>query len=80
MEQITTKIQETMAEHEPSEITRAKKNDLKSILYLNKRSDGFCDACGEDFPPRKLIRGSNSVIYNGTEIKIVSYLCARCSA
>ncbi len=80
MEQITLEIQETIAEHEPREITRTEKNDSKSNFYLNKRSDGFCDACCKDFPPGELIRNSNSTSHNGTEIKIISYLCARCSA
>ncbi len=80
MERITTEIQETIAKHEPREINRAETFDSKSNFYLNKRDDGFCDCCRKDFPPCELIRNSNSTSHNGTEIKIISYLCARCSA
>lgn len=51
---------------------------IKSTLFLNKRSEGFCDCCLKKVPPSELIRNFSRTIYNETEFTIVSYLCARC--
>lgn len=54
--------------------------DLKTTIYLNERSEGFCDCCYQDFPPRELIRHSYTAGDGQTKYTIVSYLCADCKA
>jgi hypothetical protein len=51
---------------------------LKTTIYLNERSEGFCDCCYKDFPPDELIRQSYTAGNRQIKYTIVSYLCAGC--
>jgi hypothetical protein len=54
--------------------------NIKATIYLNERSEGFCDCCCKNIPPKKLIRHSYSASRGDTKMTLVSFLCAKCVA
>lgn len=54
--------------------------NIKATIFLNKRSEGFCDCCCKNIPPEKLIRHSYSAIRREMKMTLVSFLCAKCVA
>ena len=76
MEQIIGNIIENGA----AVVVSAQITNIKATIYLNKRSEGFCDCCCKNISPKKLIRHSYSAIRRGTKMTLVSFLCAKCIA
>lgn len=73
MEQTTADVIESSTDTEPYKIA-----DLRTTIYLNERSEGFCDCCYKNFPPSELIRHSYTAGNRQMKYTIVSYLCADC--
>ena len=78
MEQTTTKPNGKTTIQKPHKAARSETIYIKATLYLNKRSEGFCDCCLKVVPPSELIRFCSRKIIDETEYSVVSYLCAKC--
>lgn len=76
MEQIIRNIIENGA----AAVVSAQITNIKATIYLNERSEGFCDCCCRNVSPKKLIRHSYSAIHQGTKMTLVSFLYAKCVA
>lgn len=74
MRQATADIIENVAAIEPHKTAA-----LKTTIYLNERSEGFCDCCYKNVPPGELIRQSYTAGNRQMKYTIVSFLCAGCS-
>ena len=51
---------------------------LKSILFLNRRYEGICDACGNLTRPSEFSRHTSSGEYGEKKFTVVSYICVDC--
>ncbi len=78
MKQTNSKLNGNAIRDNQRKAARSEKIRIKSTLFLNKRSEGFCDCCLKKVLPSELISNCSRAIYNETEFTIVSYLCARC--
>lgn len=48
-------------------------------IYLNKREQGYCDACLKEVQPEKLIRHKTTDKQPGSIVVVISYVCRRCN-
>ena len=78
MKQTTVKINERASKRTSRKDAHSKTIYIKSTLYTNKRSEGFCDCCLKSVSPSELIRNCSRTIQGEIEFSIVSYLCAEC--
>lgn len=48
------------------------------FFFLNKREDGYCECCRQDFLPNDLIRRTSKTTYDSGRYIHVFFLCAAC--
>ncbi len=55
-----------------------RETQLRSILFLNRRCEGICDACGNLTLPSEFSRNTSSGEYGEKKFTVVSYICSDC--
>ena len=55
-----------------------RETQLRSILFLNRRCEGICDACGNLTLSSEFSRHTSSGEYGEKKFTVVSYICVDC--